>query len=317
MDLEMVFNELSLRVLADNIQTAQQRMSDLVATARQAAELGVKPIIRTHSQFYADLLAQNYSLSDWLVDRNVNKDIQRFILTTAKAPFLEDIQNSEIENKNSLSEFYYEGKLTEGLGIAYLLETLAISLISEKCWNCSCLELEVRQIDENEKISTVTTEIIHASCEAHIQEHTNWIQNRICTGVKDGIELWNRKGELFPNLEFCESVKKQLENIRTRQLELQPVIKALFELQNCSKNWNNGAFSTQGYSIETSGESEPTLNQYSKQRTFRCPDGEERLFEQHVKLRVCNWRIHFLPENPNKAIIVGYIGRHLPTDKYK
>jgi hypothetical protein len=101
------------------------------------------------------------------------------------------------------------------------------------------------------------------------------------------------------------------------QTELQPVVKALFELQNCSKNWNNGAFSTQGYSIETSGESEPTLNQYTQLRTFRCPDSEERLFEQHVKLRGCNWRIHFLPENPSQAIIVGYIGRHLPTVKYK
>lgn len=101
------------------------------------------------------------------------------------------------------------------------------------------------------------------------------------------------------------------------QTELQPVVKALFELQNCSKNWNNGAFSTQGYSIETSRESEPTLNQYSQQRIFCCPDGEDRLFEQHVKLRGCNWRIHFLPENPSQAIIVGYIGRHLPTVKYK
>lgn len=317
MDLEMVFNELSLRVLADNIQTAQQRMSDLVATARQGSELGIKPIIRTHSQFYAASIALNYSLSDWLKDPSVNRDFQRFILTAAKAPFLADIQNFEIENKNLLSEFYYEGKLAEGLGIAHLLETLAISLTSEKCWNCSCLELEVRQIDDNEEISTAITEIIHASCQAHIQKHTNWIQKRIRTGVKDGIELWNRKEELFPDLEFCESVRKQLENIRTGQLELQPVVKALFELQNCSKNWNSGAFNTQGYSIEISGESEPTLNQYSQQRIFRCPDDEDRLFEQHVKLRVCNWRIHFLPKSPSKAIIVGYIGRHLPTVKYK
>jgi hypothetical protein len=91
MDLEMVFNELSLRVFADNIQTAQQRMSDLVATARQASELGIKPIIRTHSQFYAASIARNYSLSDWLKDPSVNRDFQRFILTATKAPFLADI----------------------------------------------------------------------------------------------------------------------------------------------------------------------------------------------------------------------------------
>jgi hypothetical protein len=72
--------------------------------------------------------------------------------------------------------------------------------------------------------------------------------------------LWQQREKLFPDLEFCESVRKQLKDIRTGQLELQPVVKALFELQNCSENWNDGAFNTQGYSIETSGESESTLN---------------------------------------------------------
>ncbi len=41
MNLEMVLNELSLRTPADNVQTAQQWMSNLIATARTAAELGV------------------------------------------------------------------------------------------------------------------------------------------------------------------------------------------------------------------------------------------------------------------------------------
>ncbi|WP_219884689.1 hypothetical protein [Merismopedia glauca] len=26
--------------------------------------------------------------------------------------------------------------------------------------------------------------------------------------INDGKELWNRRGQLFPNLEFCESVRK-------------------------------------------------------------------------------------------------------------
>ncbi len=142
------------------------------------------------------------------------------------------------------------------------------------------------------------------------------IKKRIRTGVSDGVELWNRREELFPNLEFCDAVSKQLQNIRTRQLELQPVVKTLFELQNCCKNWNTGFFSVEGYLLEESGESEATVNKYSKERTFRCPDGQERVFERHVKLRLCNWRIHFFAEKPGK-VIIGYVGRHLPTVKYR
>ncbi len=110
-------------------------------------------------------------------------------------------------------------------------------------------------------------------------------------------------------------VEKQLQNIRAGQLELRPVIKAIFGLQMCSNSWLGSRFSLETYSLEESGESEATLNRYSQERTFRCPDGKERLFERHIKLRFCNWRIHFFPLQHGK-VIVGYVGRHLPTDKY-
>jgi len=110
-------------------------------------------------------------------------------------------------------------------------------------------------------------------------------------------------------------VKEKIFTPYLGQLELQTVVKALFELQNCCQTRNTGSFSVKEHPIEESVESEATLNKYSKERTFCCPDGKERLFERHVKLRLCNWRIHFFPEKPGK-VIVGYIGRHLPTVKY-
>jgi hypothetical protein len=152
MDLEMVLNELSLRIPADNIQTAQQRMSELIATAREAAEQGVKPIIRTHSNFYASILANNYSLSDWLADRSTDRDELRFLLTAARTPFLTDIQNSEIENKSILSDFNYEGENCKGFGIAYLLESLALSIKSETCWDSNNIVLEATWLEDEDLI---------------------------------------------------------------------------------------------------------------------------------------------------------------------
>ena len=109
-----------------------------------------------------------------------------------------------------------------------------------------------------------------------------------------------------------------MRNIRAGQLELQPVFKALSELQKCCENWKTGYFNLQGYPVEESGESKPTLNKYSKERTFLCPDGQERLFERHIKLKFCNWRIHFFPLQPEAEIklIIGYIGHHLSTVNY-
>jgi hypothetical protein len=317
MQLEMILNGLSLKNPVNDEQIARELMSTLIKTISLAVNLGIRTL-RTENKIYDIIIAPDYPLSKWLNDNQVDIEQRDFLLTLeTQTPLLKEITDTVIRDKVDLSDFKYQGEAARDLGISYLLDNLAISFNSDTKWNSSQLKLELTTIDENDDLTESTIKVNHASFKIHIEEHKNWIEQRIRLTINDGKELWYRKEELFPDLEFCESVRKQLEDIRTGQLELQYVVKALFELQNCSKNWNNGTFSTQGYSIETSGESEPTLNQYSQQRTFRCLDGEDRLFEQHVKLRVCNWRIHFLPENPSKAIVVGYIGRHLPTVKYK
>jgi hypothetical protein len=325
-DFDLILNELSLRHPAPNEQVAQQRMSELIKTIKAVKAQGVKVSLRTKENFHTIILAPNYPLRRWLNDADQVERI--FIKTLAtKAPFSTEIVNSEIqdiENNASLSEFRYQGELAIGLGIAYVLNTItintiAISLLSQECWDCNRLELEFRCLDEDGEIISEIVEIIHASRSSHVQEHASLIQKnqeRIYQEVSNGVELWERRQELFPNLEFCDAVRKQLENILTRQLELQPVINILCQLQKCCQNWDSGYFNLDGYSIEESGESKPTLEKYSKERTFVCPDGEERLFERHVKLRFCNWRIHFFAEQPG-TVIIGYIGHHLPTIKYR
>jgi hypothetical protein len=316
MDLEMVLNELSLQVPAADIPTARRLMSELIRTVRQATTSGVKRVLRTQNDINTIELAPAYPLARWRNDNEVNREERSFFRTlTAKAPFWTDVAE-EIKNEIDLSEFIHQGEQAIGLGFALVSDTLPISLLSDSCWDCSRLQIEFKYIDENGDIAKKNLEIIHASRYNHIQEHTTWIQERIRKCVNDGLEIWSRREELFPNLEFCDGVGKQLQNILAGQLELQPVVSTLFVLQNCCKSWKTGLFSLENYAIEESGESEATLNKYGKERIFRCPDGEERMFARHIKLRFCNWRIHFLAVKPGK-VIIGYVGRHLPTVKYR
>ena len=313
MDFEMVLNELSIQTPAADIQTARQWMSDFIITVRTATAQGVNKVIRTQSDFQNTILAPNYPIQRWRNDNDVDRDTRLFWKTlTTKAPFLEDIA-SDFEDQVGLSEFKHQGEPANGLGHALVLDALAVSISSEERWDCSRLELEVERLDENENVIDERMEIIHASHSDHVREHTDWIKIRIRTGVNDGLDLWSRKEELLPSLEFCEAIAKQLQGIRAGDIKLQPVVKALFELENYCKNWKTGSFSLADYPIEASRESQPTLNKYGKQRTFRCLDGRERLFDWHVKLRLCNWRIHFLPDVGPGKISIGYVGRHLPT----
>jgi hypothetical protein len=320
-DFDLILNELSLRNPAPNKKIAQQRMSELINTIKAVKAQGVKVSLRTRENFHTTILAPNYPLRSWFNDAD---QVERLFIKTlaTKAPFSTDLTNldiQDIENNASLSEFRYQGKMAIGLGIAYVLNTIAISLLSEECWDSSYIKLEFRWLDQDEEVIDELVDIIHASRSIHVREHAILIakiQERICQEVRDGMQLWNRREELFPNLEFCDAVKKQLEDIRIGQVELQPVVNILFEIQKCCKNWKSGYFNLDGYSIDESGESKPTLEKYFKERIFYCPDGKERLFERHIKLKFCNWRIHFFPKEPGK-VIIGYVGRHLPTVKYR
>ena len=318
MDLEMVLNELSLRTTAPDILTARQWMSEFINTLSKATSNGVKRVLRTSDEINSIELAPSYPVARWRNDKEVDKEEKRFFIAlTTKAPFWTDVAE-EIKDEFDLSEVRYQGKEAKGLGFALIIDALAVSLKSKARWNCNRLELEVRRIDENDELIDEQVEITHASHKSHVQEHADWIKNRIRTGVRDGVELWNNREDLFPNLEFCESVSKQVQSIRKGQIELNPVVKALFELQKCCKTWNTGSFSFEGSPIEVSPESKQTLQnkKYKQQREFVCPDGVKRLFDLHVKLRFCNWRIYFCSKEDPGKVIIGYVGPHLSTDKY-
>lgn len=318
MDLEMVFNELSLRTPAPDIPTARQWMSDLISTMRTAQSYGLKGL-RTQTDFHAIVLADGYPLARWRNDNQVSREEKTFLRTLAtKAPFSVDIADSAIQKNidNEYCEFSFQGCKAEGFKTAYWLETLALSLCSESLWDCSRLELEAIQIDDNGNLIEERQLVIHASRKNHVVENADNIKQRLQAGVINGIKLWERREQLFHNIQFCHVCYRQLRQLRSGDEKLQLVLEVLSALDHCAKNWGSGFFSLENYPFEESGESEATLDKYWKERTFLCPDGEERLFARHVKLRSYNWRIHFFPEPKTKKVLIGYIGIHLPTVNY-
>ncbi|MBD1892251.1 hypothetical protein [Coleofasciculus sp. FACHB-SPT9] len=314
MALEMVLNELSLCVPAANISTARQRMSDFIRTVRGVkAQCGRQATLRTQYDFYTTTLASDYPLRHWLNDSEVDREEQRFIKTLAtKAPFSNEIANLEIQDiENNLSncEFRHQGELAIGLGVAYLLDALSVSFLFEPRWDCSRLDLTLTQF-ENEELIEEHLEIIHASRQHHVQEHAECIKkkNRRHAEELDGSDLWNRRDELFPSLEFCENVSQQIQSLSTSNPMLRQVVKRLFELEDYCKSWTSGAFNRDNLPSKATPESETRLQQFRQQLTFICSDGEKRIFSLHVRMTPGAWRLHFSVELGPGKIIIGYIG---------
>jgi hypothetical protein len=308
MDLEMVFNELSARTLAPDISTARQWMSGLISTMREAKRCGLKGI-RTQEDFHAMVLAENYGLYNWRNDKEVNREERTFLRTLAtKTPLSVDIPDLTIKIKleDPDREFSLQGSQAAGFKVAHYLEALAISLNSESLWNSSRIKLELIQIDGDENLIEESVEVIHASQKNHILEHANWIQKRQQTGVADGLELWNRRSELFSSLEFCDCVNTQIESLVDPLLR--QIIKKLFELDELSKNWTDGSLDLEQLPSKVSPESESRLKQFKEPLNIQCPDGKKRIFSLHVRMTPGAWRLHFCTELGPGKIIIGYIG---------
>lgn len=309
MDLEMVFNELSARTLAPDISTARQWMSELISTMREAKGCGLKGL-RTQADFHAMVLAENYPLSRWRNDNEVNREERTFLKTLAtKTPVSVDIPDIEIKIKveDPGCELSLQGSPAEGFKVAYYLETLVISLHSELLWNSSRINLELIQIDENGELIQESVEVLHASKKNHVLEHADWIKKRQQTAVVDGLELWNRRAELFSSLEFCPRVSQQIESLVDPKM-LRQVVRKLFELDELSKNWTDGALDLDNLPSKVSPESQSRLKEFKEQLNIECLDGKKRIFSWHVRMTPGAWRLHFCTELGPGKIIIGYIG---------
>jgi hypothetical protein len=309
--MEMVLNELSLRHSAPDIPTARQWMSELIATIRSVKKQSTHSIsLRTQYDFHATQIAPNYPLRRWLNDQEVDREERRFIKVLAtKSPFSNEVTKPEIqdlENNQGNYEYRHQGETAIGLGVASLLDLLPVSLLSEPCWDCSRLTVEVTGIDDDDE-----TIIVHASRSSHVREHADWIQSCTQVKVRDGIDLWHCKEDLFPHLQFCNAVEKQLQTLLANDPMLRAVKRRLLDLENYSNNWSSGAFDLNTLPSKATPESDSRLKQFKKELTFDCPDGESRLFSLHVRMTPGAWRLYFYPDLGPGQLIIGYIGPKL------
>lgn len=303
-----ILNELSLRTPAADIQTARELMSELISTLSQATRSGVPRVLRTHSEINYIELAPSYPVVSWRNDPAVDREERSFFRTlTSKAPFWSDVAE-QIKNDFDLSQVYCQAEEAIGLGFALVSDALAVSLLSDLQWDCSRLNLEVTQFDKNEELVDTQVEVVHASRNKHVQEHTDWIQSRIRIQVIDGFELWSRRKELFPSLEFCEDLSKQIYSLYPGNPMLRQVVKRLQELESCCHKWTSGSLNLDSFPSKITPESESRLKQFQKELTFKCSDGKKRIFSLHVRMTPGAWRLHFSTELGPGKIIIGYIG---------
>lgn len=136
--MELAFNEISRTPLLDDKYQANERMLLFAKTVSEARKKGFRNI-RTHFSTNEIKLTQDYSVYNWLFDKEFPAESRSLFYDMFVQPFLredEEIEESFIDANYFFVDIDNQIPKQECLGLtsAYLSETLAVSFQSSPAW---------------------------------------------------------------------------------------------------------------------------------------------------------------------------------------
>jgi len=314
--MDQVFNELSANGCYDDIYSANDGMESLVNLSRALSNIGFSNKLCTVEDFRQLLLTDEYTIQNWVTDRKVgaDRDLQRWLLTsTTKSPYIEALLEKE-QRSHRVFEFKYDEKQCYGFGLAYLSDCGAVSLNGDPRFSQPEVAISFFEIGENYEVNkSISVNSIYSL--EQLGDVKADLAKRNIEKVKNGRMLVKQMPVIFPYLVVAGHAENQIESLSGSEQYFSDILRHFEVLNETMAEWQGGRFEPQG--IEWSTESESTLNQFSKCRTFFCKDDTVRLFSLHSKIRGANQRIHFYPITEHKLVHIGYVGKHLPTSNHR
>jgi hypothetical protein len=234
---------------------------------------------------------------------------------STKSPLLDGVFEQIVE-RSQASEARFEGIEAKGLLAAFLLDTLAISLASDAAWSTHMLNVHIYELDAFSAVQGTDERIQHASTPEHVSQHAPVFEEQSRNLVQSGKDLVQHRELLLPWIRFCSRAEEELLWMGRNDSRVPWVKRCVFDLNDCCRNWSQGEFQHESLRGKASPEGEAVHNDpdLRRQRTFVCPDGQERYFDWHLKKS--GWRLYYLPKADEHLVLIGYIGLHLDTQRY-
>lgn len=216
--MELILNELSFDGSAIDLDTARCWMEELGRTINAVTIRGSERILRTHRDFLSIKMTSNYSISDWLNDQTVDRDIKRFILSLAgKSPFIEDLVK-DVELKVRMStEIKIGHREANGLRLAELRNDPVVGVMSEE-WRQNPLIISVDRLNSDGILKHEDSKVRNWHHSSEVERDRNWIRDRLADEVNSGEDLWNKRNLFLQKVEFVPNAEKTFAGFRGTRL---------------------------------------------------------------------------------------------------
>lgn len=211
--MDFTLNELSLRKL-NSTQEAIKVFMELSDVSSALISLGFKAMkIWNKSEFLTYNFTDEITLVKWLKQPNFNSNIEKIksqklkSIISKKDSLWNDEEKTLIINCPLIGiQLHNSQEISEGLKIACLYNTIAVSFKTDSFWDKSSLELiYITEDDINKTLEQIVT-VNHASTKTHIDEQNNWLSSLLSKSLI-GNE-WKPSENLFPNIDFSNQLIK-------------------------------------------------------------------------------------------------------------
>lgn len=214
-------------------------------------------------------------------------------------------------------EFLYKGERLEGATEAVLNDSFIISPCIGEKWRQIYIDGTFISLpnDTDKHVSVLN---IYEKEQLGEEESLRIIRkNVVPITIVSYEQLWIQKERIFPNLEFCPSVEKNLQNLQLSYIN--QIIRKLSELDKYCEKYKGMPFDNDQLS-KTTVETGRTLKQFKKEHTFYDKYKVPYLASWHMRFTGIPGRIFFVPQykkqGKEEKILICYIGSKLENATY-
>lgn len=273
------------------------------------------------SGWYNLPITQGYYLRDWLKEQE--KDYSNRIKTLISKTTVPQIPINEIglSSELELSEFNLaanEKIKVPSLGAAFLSNQTGLSFHSSKYWSSNSVKIFQIRLNEKSDIETHECDVKNIAIIEHWSLFHALLEKQRQENCRKGKTLWEQKEHEFPNLVFCHSTKKQIENLSVGDAVFNRLWNNLKALDSSIEKCDNLNAFIKKTSLNISDESDPVKQnkKLARYREFTIPGVGKNFFGLHIKNFPGAYRLHILPDYIASKVYIGYFGKHLPTMRF-
>lgn len=239
----------------------------------------------------------------------IDEDVKTWLKSTLGTLYPID----KIESEHNIVAMNINDIKCKGLGLSSerVMNTISVSF-SHPAWTNHEYVISITALDEDATEETFDSKAKNICSDIQCLKHQDFLVRYNNSFIQTGNELWIKRNELFPNLEFCNTVRLQMRSLHNDTPELEQVINRLCELQDVASKCVSGKpMKKTDFVSKVSPESDTRLKSLVNRLIYLCPDGKNRLFSWHVRYTPGAGRIYFYPVESKKKFYIGYIGNKI------